>query len=316
MASSQRPTIKKMANPNDAENGIELSKEVAATQEEGVSGREWPKVVIEPSRGLAGLRLGNLWAYRELLYFLIWRDIKVRYKQTLLGILWIVMQPVISVAIFSVVFGTLLKVPTGEVPYPIFVFSGLLPWTYFSTSVTRSSGSVVGSAHLITKVYFPRLVIPLGSVLSSLLDFAIAFGVLLVMMVIYQVKPTANIVFLPVFVLLAMMVALACGLWLSALNVRFRDVTYVTPFLIQMGFYLTPIIYPSTLIPEPFRYLLGLNPMTGVAAGFRWALLGGYLADVEPPGALFPISIAITMVVLVSGVVFFRTTERSFADVI
>jgi lipopolysaccharide transport system permease protein len=308
--------MKKMANANDAENGRDLSKDVAATEEEGTSGREWSTVVIEPSSGLAGLRLGTLWAYRELLYFLIWRDIKVRYKQTLLGILWIVLQPVVSVAIFSVVFGTLLKVPTGEVPYPIFVFSGLLPWTYFSTTVTRSSGSVVGSAHLITKVYFPRLVIPLSSVLSSLLDFAIAFGVLLVMMVIYQVKPTANIVLLPAFVLLAMMAALACGLWLSALNVRFRDVTYVTPFLIQMGFYLTPIIYPSTLIPEPFRYLLGLNPMTGVAAGFRWALLGGYLADVEPPGALFPISIAITVVVLVSGVVFFRTTERSFADVI
>ncbi len=280
------------------------------------SDRARPSVVIEPSKGLAGLRLGSLWSYRELLYFLIWRDIKVRYKQTLLGILWIVLQPAVTVAIFSVVFGTLLQVPTGDVPYPVFVFSGLLPWTYFSTSVTRSSGSVVGSAHLITKVYFPRLVIPLGSVLSSLVDFAIAFGVLVILMIIYQVKPTANVVFLPGFMLLAMLAALACGLWLSALNVRFRDVTYMTPFLVQMGFYLTPIIYPSTLIPEPFRYLLGLNPMTGVTAGFRWALLGGYLADVEPPGALFPMSIAITLAVLVSGVVFFRTTERSFADVI
>ncbi len=275
-----------------------------------------PVVIIEPGKGLAGMRLGALWEHRELLYFLVWRDIKVRYKQTLLGILWIVLQPIVTVAIFSVVFGYLLNVPSGDVPYPIFVYSGLLPWTYFATSVTRSSGSVVGSSHLITKVYFPRLVIPVGSVLSSLVDFAISFGVLLVMMVVYQVKPTPAVVFLPAFILLAMLAALACGLWLSALNVRFRDVTYMTPFLIQMGFYLTPIIYPSTLIPEPFRYLLGLNPMTGVVAGFRWALLGGYLADVQPPGELFPISIAITLFVLLSGVVFFRTTERSFADVI
>jgi lipopolysaccharide transport system permease protein len=300
-----------MANEGD------LSEDVIGQDEQaGAAESPWQTVVIEASSGLAGLQLGSLWAYRELLYFLVWRDIKVRYKQTLLGILWIVLQPVVSVAIFSVVFGYLLAVPTGDVPYPVFVFSGLLPWTYFATSVTRSSTSVVNSAHLITKVYFPRLVIPTGSVLSSLVDFAISFGVLLVLMLIYQVKPTANIVFLPGFVLLAMAAALACGLWLSALNVRFRDVTYITPFLIQMGFYLTPIIYPSTLIPEPFRYLLGLNPMTGVAAGFRWALLGGYLAEVEPPGALFPMSIAITVVVLVSGLVFFRTTERSFADVI
>jgi lipopolysaccharide transport system permease protein len=273
-------------------------------------------VVIEPSEGLAGLKLGSLWEYRELIYFLVWKDIKVRYKQTLLGILWIVLQPVVTVAIFSVVFGYLLSVPTGDVPYPIFVYSGLLPWTYFATALTRSSGSVVGSSHLITKVYFPRLAIPMSSVLSSLVDFAIAFCVLLVLMLIYQVKPTVNIVLLPGFVLLAMMAALACGLWLSALNVRFRDVMYATPFLIQMMFYLTPVIYPSALIPEPFRYLLGLNPMTGVVAGFRWALLGDYLADVEPPGALFPMSIMITVIVLIGGVIFFRTTERSFADII
>jgi lipopolysaccharide transport system permease protein len=295
----------------------ELTEKAVELQEQtDTMGRKRPTVVIEASKGLAGLRLGNLWAYRELLYFLVWRDIKVRYKQTLLGILWIVLQPVVSVVIFSAVFGTLLAVPTGDVPYPVFFFCGWLPWTYFATSLTRSSGSVVNSSHLITKVYFPRLVIPLGSVLSSLVDFAISFVVLLVTMAIFGVKPTANVVFLPGFALLAMMATLACGLWLSALNVRFRDVTYITPFLIQMGFYLTPIIYPSTLIPEPFRYLLGLNPMTGVVAGFRWALLGGYLSDVEPPGVLFPISIAITIVVFLSGVVFFRTTERSFADVI
>lgn len=282
----------------------------------GAVRRNQASVVIEPSSGLAGLKLGALWEYRELLYFLVWRDIKVRYKQTLLGVIWIVLQPVVTVAIFSVIFGTLLRVPSGDVPYPVFVYSGLLPWTYFATSVTRSAGSVVGSSHLITKVYFPRMIIPASGMISSLVDFVIAFVVLLVMMAIYGVTPTLNILLLPGFVLLAMMAALACGLWLSALNVRFRDVTYMTPFLIQMGFYLTPIIYPSTLIPEPFRYLLGLNPMTGVVAGFRWALLGGYLADVDPPGALFPLSIAITVIVLLSGIVFFRTTERSFADVI
>ena len=274
------------------------------------------RTIIEPSRGLASLKLGLVWEYRELLYFLVWRDIKVRYKQTFLGILWILLQPIVSIIVFTVLFGYLLAVPSGDVPYPIFLYSALLPWTYFAGSLTRSSTSVVNSSHLITKVYFPRLVIPISGVLSGLIDFAIAFVVLIGLMLVYQVRPTPNIVFLPGFILLAMLTALAFGLWLSALNVRFRDVNYMLPFLVQIWMYLTPVIYGSNLIPEPYRYLLALNPMTGVVAGFRWALLGDYLADAAPPDALFPISIAITLVVLISGIVFFRTTERTFADII
>ena len=275
-----------------------------------------PTVVIEPTRGWASLQLRALWEYRELLYVLVWRDLKVRYKQTALGVAWIVLQPVVSMVIFSVLFGGLLGVPSGEVPYPIFVYAGLLPWQYFAGSLTRSSQSLVGSAHIITKVYFPRLVIPLSGVVSGLADFGIAFLVLLVLMVYYRVAPTAAVVWLPFFLLLAMVTALGFGLWLSALNVRYRDVNYLVPFLVQIWMYLTPVIYGSTLIPEQFRFLLGLNPMTGVVEGFRWALLGNQLADAQPPGALFAISIAITLLVLVSGVVFFRTTERTFADIV
>jgi lipopolysaccharide transport system permease protein len=247
---------------------------------------------------------------------MVWRDIKVRYKQTFLGILWVLLQPLVSIIVFSVLFGYLLAVPSGDVPYPIFLYSALLPWTYFSTSLTRSTTGVVNSSHLITKVYFPRLVIPISGVLSGFIDFAIAFVILIGLMLVYQINPTPNIVFLPGFILLAMLTALAFGLWLSALNVRFRDVNYMLPFLVQVWMYLTPVVYGSNLIPEPYRFLLALNPMTGVVAGFRWALLGDYLADAAPPDELFPISMAITLVVLISGIVFFRTTERTFADII
>jgi len=273
-------------------------------------------IVIEPSRGWVSLRLRDLWEYRELLYFLVWRDVKVRYKQTALGIAWIVLQPVVSMVIFSVLFGGLLKVPSGGVPYPIFAYAALLPWNYFAASLSRSSTSVVGSAHLITKVYFPRLVIPISGVLSGLVDFGVAFLVLIGLMAYYRVSPTPAVVLLPAFLLLAMLTALGFGLWLSALNVRFRDVNYLIPFLVQIWMYLTPVVYGSTLIPERFRFLLGLNPMTGVVEGFRWALLGNRLADAQAPGVLFVISIAITLLVLVSGAIFFRRTEDSFADII
>jgi len=221
-------------------------------------------IVIRPTRGLAALKLRDVWAYRELLYFLVWRDVKVRYKQTLLGVLWVILQPVVSMAIFTVLFGVLLKVPSGDVPYPIFAFAGLLPWNYFSQALSRSSTSVVNSAHLITKIYFPRLVIPLSGVLSSLVDFAIAFGVLVVLMVVYGIVPTTRLAVLPPLILLAMATALGFGLWLSALNVKYRDVNYLLPFLIQIWMYLTPVVYGSGLIPERFRFLLSLNPMTGV----------------------------------------------------
>ncbi|MBU2609721.1 MAG: ABC transporter permease [Chloroflexi bacterium] len=274
------------------------------------------QVVIEPTRGWASLQLHALWQYRELLYFLVWRDLKVRYKQTALGVAWVILQPLASMVVFSVLFGSLLKVPSGEVPYPIFAYAALLPWNYFAGSLTRASTSVVNSANLITKIYFPRLVIPISGVLSGLVDFAFAFVVLAGMMFYYGIAPTAEVVWLPAFFLLAMVTALGFGLWLSSLNVRFRDVNYLVPFLVQIWMYVTPVIYGSTLIPERFRWLLALNPMTGVVEGFRWALLGRQLADAQPPGELFPISVTIALIVLVSGAIFFRNTERSFADII
>jgi lipopolysaccharide transport system permease protein len=274
------------------------------------------QIVIEPTRGWASLQLRAVWEYRELLYFLVWRDLKVRYKQTVLGALWIILQPVVSIVVFSLLFGGLLKVPSGDVPYPIFAYAALLPWNYFASSLSRSSTSVVGSAHLITKVYFPRLIIPIAGVLSGLVDFAIAFLVLIGLMVYYGVAPTMAVVWLPALLLLAMLTALGFGLWLSALNVRFRDVNYIIPYLIQVWMYLTPVIYGSTLIPERFRFLLGLNPMTGVVEGFRWVLLGDQLADAQASGVLFAISIAITLLVLMSGTIFFQHTEDTFADII
>jgi lipopolysaccharide transport system permease protein len=275
-----------------------------------------PTIVIQPTRGLAALQLRALWEYRELLYFLVWRDVKVRYKQTALGITWIILQPVISMIVFSILFGGLLNAPSNGVPYPIFAYAGLLPWNYFAGSLTRSSQSLVGSAHLITKVYFPRLIIPLSAVLSGLVDFAVAFVVLIVLMVWYRIAPTPAILFLPGFLLLAMATALGFGLWLAALNVRYRDVNYLVPFLVQVWMYLTPVVYSATLIPQQWRWLLALNPMTGVVEGFRWALLGNNLAETAAPGGLFAVSVAITLAVLVSGLFFFRATERTFADVI
>jgi len=277
---------------------------------------EVPEIVIQPTRRWASLQLRAVWEYRELLYFLVWRDLKVRYKQTVLGVAWIVLQPVVSMVVFSVLFGQLLNVPSGGVPYPIFAYAALLPWNYFAASLSKSSTSLVGSAHLITKVYFPRLVIPMSGVLSGLVDFGIAFLVLVGLMVYYGIAPTPAAVLLPAFLLLAMLTALGFGLWLSALNVRYRDINYLIPFLVQVWMYLTPVIYDSTLIPERFRFLMGLNPMTGVVEGFRWALLGPQLADTHPPGVLFGISTAITLLVLVSGAVFFRITERTFADIV
>ena len=274
-----------------------------------------PTIVIQPTRGLASLQLKALWEYRELLGFLVWRDVKVRYKQTALGVAWIILQPLVSMVIFTLLFGVLLNAPSNGAPYPIFAYAGLLPWNYFAGSLTRSSQSLVGSANLITKVYFPRLVIPISGVLGGLVDFAVASVVLAGLMLVYRIPPTANVVWLPFFLLLAMATALGFGLWLAALNVRFRDVNYLTPFLVQIWMYLTPVIYSVTLIPEQYRWLLALNPMTGVVEGFRWALLGGVM-QVEPPGALFAVSVAISLLVFVTGAIFFRSTERTFADII
>lgn len=273
-------------------------------------------VVIQPTRGLAALQLRALWEHRELLFFLVWRDVKVRYKQTALGVAWIVLQPVISTVVFTLLFGRLLKVPSGDLPYPVFALAGLVPWNYFAGSLTRSSNSLVGSSHLISKVYFPRLVIPISGVLSGLVDFGVTLVVLVILMFAYRVTPTWGVLLLPVFLLLAMATALGFGLWLGALNVRYRDVAYLVPFLVQMWMYLTPVVYSSSLIPEQFRWLLGLNPMTAVVEGFRWALTGGAAPATQTATWLVTVSVAIVAVVLTSGLFFFRSTERTFADVI
>lgn len=275
-----------------------------------------PITYLRPAKGLAALNLRDLWEYRELIYFLTWRDLKVRYKQTLLGFAWVILQPVITMVVFTFLFGNLLNVPSGDVPYPIFSYAALLPWDYFAGSLQRSSSSLVGSANLISKVYFPRMVIPISGVLSRLVDFAIAFIILIVMMFIYQITPSWRLLYLPLFLLMAMLTALGFGLWFSALNVRFRDINYLVPFLVQIWMYLTPVIYGSSFIPERFRFLLALNPMTGVVEGFRWALIGDQLGETFTVGLFFYISIAITLVVLISGLIFFRNTERTFADVI
>jgi lipopolysaccharide transport system permease protein len=274
------------------------------------------QIVIEPTRGWFSFRFGELWAYRELLLFLVWRDLKVRYKQTALGAAWIIFQPVISIVIFSFLFGTVLEVPSGDIPYPVFAFAALLPWNYFASSLTKSSTSLVINANLITKVYFPRLLIPITGVLSGLVDFAISFILLVVLMVYYQVGIYPSILFLPAFLLLAILTALGFSLWLSAMNVRYRDVNYLIPFLVQIWMYLTPVLYSSMMLPPGFRFLISLNPMTGVVEGFRWALFGSQMAEIQPPGIMLVISAIITLVVLVTGVIYFRVTERTFADII
>lgn len=277
---------------------------------------ELHQVIIEPSHGWLDLQLRAVWQYRDLLYFLVWRDLKVRYKQTALGVAWIVLQPVISMLVFSGLFGVLLKVPTGGVPYPVFVLSGLLPWQYFSGALSRSSTSLVDSSNLITKVYFPRLIIPLASVFSGLVDFGVSFIVLLIFLFLYRLPITQAIFLLPLYLLLAVITALGFGLWLTALNVRYRDIKQLMPFFIQIWMYLTPVVYSATLIPERFRWLLGLNPMTAVVDGFRWALLGGQVSGIQAYTWIFVLSIAVTLAVLLGGIAFFRRTERTFADII
>jgi lipopolysaccharide transport system permease protein len=277
--------------------------------------RSQPPTIIQATKGWSSLQLGAIWQYRELLYFLVWRDVKVRYKQTALGVLWVILQPVISMVVFSGLFGLLLNTPSQGVPYPVFVYAGLLPWTYFAGALARSSTSLVDSRNLITKVYFPRLIVPMTGVLAGLVDFAVGFMVLIVLMLLFGIAPTSAVIFLPAFLLLALLTALAFGLWLSALNVRYRDIGYVIPFLVQIWMYLTPVIYPVTLIPEQFQILLGLNPMTSVIMGFRWALLG-QAPDSTSMLVIFALSVTTMFVVLFSGLLFFRRTERTFADII
>jgi len=275
------------------------------------NGVKTPTIDIVPSKGWVALHLRDVWAYRELLYFLVWRDIKVRYKQTVIGILWVILQPWFTVLIFSVVFGLLLKVPSDGTPYPLFYFSAFLPWSFFSGALSHVSGGLVSSANLIKKVYFPRLVIPISGVASGIVDFLIGFGVFLIMMWAYGLPLTVNILWLPLLFLLAVITSLGVGLWLSALNVQFRDVTYVVPFLIQVWFYVTPVIYSSRLFGR-WEPLLALNPMAGVIEGFRWALLGLESA----PGPLIGVSAVVALLLLITGLYYFRRTERIFADVV
>jgi lipopolysaccharide transport system permease protein len=271
-----------------------------------------PVTVIRPGKGWASLDLPALWKYRELLYFLVWRDIKVRYKQTALGASWAIIQPFGTMVVFSLFFGNLAGVPSDGVPYPIFSFAALVPWTFFAQGMTQSANSLVSSQELLRKVYFPRLVIPTAAVLAGLVDFAIAFIVLLGMMVYYGVVPTAHVVFIPPLLLLALITSLGVGLWFSALNVKYRDVAYMVPFVVQFWLFATPIAYPSSLLPEPWRVVYGLNPMVGVVEGFRWALVGTDTA----PGPMLLVSVLAAVAILVGGAFYFRWTERTFADIV
>jgi lipopolysaccharide transport system permease protein len=269
-------------------------------------------IEIKPSCGWRGIDFRELWRYRELLYFLTWRDIKVLYKQTVLGAAWAVIQPLFTMLIFTLFFGKLAKIPSDGIPYPIFSFAALVPWTFFASGLAKSSQSLVNESNLIKKVYFPRLVIPLSAVMSSGVDFVLSFIVLLVMMFFYGIVPTLALLWLPAFLLLAITTSLGVGLWLTAMNVQFRDVRYTVPFLVQAWMFATPIAYPSSLLSEPWKTIYGINPMAGVVEGFRWALLGTNSA----PGPIIYVSAAVAAIVLVSGAFYFRRMERSFADVV
>ena len=270
-----------------------------------------PLVVIEPNNGWSALDLRDLWAFRELLYFLTWRDVKVRYKQTELGVAWAIIQPLFTMLIFTLFFGRLAGVPSDNVPYPIFAFTGLLAWTFFSNAITSSGNSLVGSAHLITKVYFPRMIIPGAAVAAGLVDFAIAFVILVLLMIYYGVGITLNILMFPVMVLLTTLLALGTGMWLSALNVKYRDVRFALPFMVQLWMYLSPVIYPASFLPVKLRSLLLLNPMTGIIEGFRSALLGRPFNWIA-----LAVSTVITLILLIYSSYSFRRMEKSFADIV
>ena len=271
-----------------------------------------PRTRREPSKGWVWPKLRELWEYRELLFFFAWRDIKVRYKQTVMGALWAIIQPFFTMVIFSLFFGRLANVPSDGVPYPIFSFTALVPWTFFANALAQASNSLVFNANMIKKIYFPRLALPIATVLSGIIDFALAFLVLLGIMFYYGFVPTANILWLPFFVLLALVTSIGVSLWLAAMNVQFRDVRYTIPFLTQVWLFVTPIAYPSSLLPEAWRTVYGLNPMAGVVEGFRWALLGTDTA----PGKMILVSTLVALTLLISGAFYFRRMEQSFADVL
>jgi lipopolysaccharide transport system permease protein len=295
-----------MAERNITEQPLEMSNTASAPIESS------QVVVIQPSEGWVPLDLKGLWQYRELLYFLCWRDIKVRYKQTVLGAAWAIIQPFFTMVVFSLFFGRLAKIPSDGLPYTVFCYAALVPWTFFANGLSQASDSLVSNSNLIKKVYFPRLVIPIATVLSGIVDFVLAFLVLLGMMFYYGLTPTIHILLLPIFLLLALVTALGVALWLSAMNVQFRDVRYVIPFVVQFWLFATPIAYPSSLLSEPWRTFYGINPMVGVVEGFRWALLG-----TDAGLSLMSLVSSITaVVILITGLFYFRRMEKSFADTV
>jgi lipopolysaccharide transport system permease protein len=274
-------------------------------------GEREPTIKIRPPKKWVPFNFSELWQYHELLYFFTWRDVKIRYKQTALGFLWAIIQPLFLMVVFTLFFGNLANVPSEGIPYPLFSFAALLPWTLFAEGLTRSTTSMVTNANIMTKVYFPRLIMPMSGILSPLVDFAIAFVILIIMMAYYGFVPTLAIVFLPAFILLAVMTSLAVGLWLSALNVKYRDFQYTIPFLIQLWLFASPVVYPASMLPESWQFIYALNPMVGVIEGFRWALLG-----TNPPGGMILVSTSVVILLLVGGLFYFKRMEQYFADVV
>ena len=287
------------------DDGSRLEKRGVTTAEIAVTRR------LQPSQGWNSRTLSDIWAYRELLYFFVWRDIKVRYKQTLLGAGWAIIQPLMTMVVFTIFFGHLAKVPSDGLPYPVFSLMALVPWTYFASALAGCSTSLSGYQHIISKVYFPRLIIPIAAVVAPLVDFAIGFAILIGFMVWYRIVPGPSIVWLPALMLLALATAAGVGVWLAALNVRYRDVRYVVPFVVQLWMFATPVAYPASLVPARWRAVYGLNPMAGVIEGFRWALAGG-----PAPGVITLVSAAVVVVLIAGGAVYFRRLEGTFADVI
>lgn len=270
-----------------------------------------PVTIITPPKKWVPVDFKELWAYRELLYIFTWRDVKLRYKQTALGAAWAIIQPLFAMVIFTVIFGGFAKIPSEGVPYPLFSLAALLPWTLFAEGLSRSTLSMVQNQNILTKVYFPRLIMPLSGILSPLVDFCVSFSILVVMMAYYGFMPTVNVIFLPLFILFAVLTSLSVGIWLSALNVMYRDFQYTVPFLVQIWLYASPVVYPSSLLPEKWQVLYGLNPMAGVIEGFRWALLG-----TNPPGAMMGVSLAVVLALLIAGIFYFRRVEQYYADIV
>lgn len=268
-------------------------------------------VVIKPDLGFA-FKFMECWDYRELLYFFIWRDIKVRYKQTVIGAAWVVIQPFFTMVVFSIIFGRFAKIPSDGLPYPIFAYCALVPWTYFANSLTKATNTMVMNQNVITKVYFPRLILPVSAVMSGIPDFLISFSILIGMMFFYGIIPTVNLFFLPLFMLLVIVIALAVGLWTCAANAIYRDVQYVVPFIVQFWLFASPVVYSSSLVPENWRMIYGLNPMSEIIEGFRWALLGRG----QPSGPMLVVSVIITFCVLIGGIIYFRRMEGTIADII